>query len=125
MRMGAGRLRPVKLVDMLERSIGAMPRVRPGLRRPSDFAGLWISVAASAFGRMAIQLALSWITLEVTGSVFMVGVVAAMRMAPQVPLGIPAGMGVDWVQRKRLLVGISAPSSLVAFGISALAASGW
>src|SRR5256885_1302081 len=122
MRTEARWLLPVKRLLMLDRSSGGMPGVRPGLRRPSDFAGLWISVAASAFGRMAIQLALSWITLEMTGSVFMVGVVAAMRMAPQVPLGIPAGMVADWVNRKRLLVGISAVSSLVAFGISALAA---
>src|SRR5207237_3263213 len=118
MRTEARWLLPVKRLLMPERPIGGMAGVRPGLRRPSDFVGLWISVAASAFGRMAIQLALGWIALEVTGSVFMVGVVAAMRTAPQVPLGIPAGMLVDWVNRKRLLVAVSTASSLLALSIS-------
>jgi len=91
--------------------------------RPSPFAGLWISVAASAFARSAIQLALSWITLEITGSLFLVGVVAAVRMAPQMPLGIPAGIVADWFDRRWLVVGVSAASAAVTLSVVALAAS--
>lgn len=96
---------------------------RPTSRRPSNVTGLWISVAANSFARTAIQLALSWITLELTGSLFMVGVVAAVRMAPQIPLGIPAGVVADWFDRRRLVVGVTVASSVVALGVAALVAS--
>ena len=44
------------------------------------FAGLWLSAAAGSFARLMVQLVLSWITLESTGSPFLVGVVLAVRM---------------------------------------------
>src|SRR5215210_7771211 len=99
-------------------------RPRGSSRRPSAFSGLWISVAASAFARTAIQLALSWITFEVTGSLFMVGVVAAVRMAPLLAIGIPAGIVADWFDRRRLVVGVTVGSTAVALGVAALLASG-
>ena len=96
---------------------------RPRPRRPSAFAGLWVSAAAGSFARTAVQLALGWITLEATGSLFMVGVVAAVRMAPQIPLGIPAGIVADWFDRRRLVVAVAAASAVVTLGVSALAAA--
>jgi MFS family permease len=98
--------------------------VPPPFPRPSAYAGLWISAAGSAFGRTAIQLALSWITLEVTGSLLMVGAVSAVRMAPQIPFGIPAGIVADWFDRRRLVAGVTVAGSAVALSAAALAASG-
>jgi len=98
--------------------------VRPALRRPSPLAGLWVNAAANSFARTVVQLALSWIALELTGSPFMVGVVAAARMAPQIPLGIPAGMLADWVDRRTLVVGVTAASAFVALCVAALLIAG-
>jgi MFS family permease len=75
-----------------------------------------------------IQLALGWTMLEATGSPFYVGLVAAIRAAPQVPLGIPAGIVADWLDRRLLLIGVTLASMLVALtaatstGIGVLAA---
>ncbi|HET7770644.1 MAG TPA: MFS transporter, partial [Chloroflexota bacterium] len=85
--------------------------------RPSALAGLWVSAAANSFARTAIQLALGWITLQLTGSPFMVGAVSAVRMAPQVPLGIPAGMLADWVDRRRLMIAVTAASTGVVLAL--------
>jgi MFS family permease len=92
--------------------------------RPSALAGLWVSAAANSFARTAIQLALGWITLQLTGSPFMVGAVSAVRMAPQVPLGIPAGMLADWVDRRRLMIGVTAASTGVVLALAALLGAG-
>src|SRR5688572_25355046 len=87
-------------------------------------AGLWVSAAANSFARTAIQLALGWITLQLTGSPFMVGAVSAVRMAPQVPLGIPAGMLADWLDRRTLVVTVTAASTAVALALAWLLGSG-
>src|SRR5215217_1480181 len=69
------------------------------------FAGLWVSASFGSFARVVTQLALSWVTIEATGSPFLVGVVSAARMAPQLVLGIPAGALADVVDRRLLIVG--------------------
>ena len=98
--------------------------VRPALRRPSPLVGLWLNAAANSFGRTVVQLALSWMALELTGSPFVVGVVAAARMAPQIPLGIPAGILADWVDRRKLVVGVTATGAVVALCVAALLNAG-
>src|SRR4051794_23573645 len=67
----------------------------PAPFRIPGFAGLWVSASSGSFARVVTQLALSWVTIEATGSPFLVGVVAAARMAPQLVLGIPAGALAD------------------------------
>ena len=98
--------------------------MRPAPRRASPIAGLWVNTAAYSFARTAIQLTLSWMALELTGSPLMVGVVAAARMAPQIPLGIPAGMLADWVDRRKLVVGVTAAGGAVALWVAVLLNAG-
>jgi len=86
------------------------------------FTGLWISASSGSFARIISQLALSWITLEVTGSPFLVGVVGAARMAPQMVLGIPAGALADRFDRRMLMVasnGLTVGLMLVLIGLAA------
>jgi len=86
--------------------------------KPSSYVALWVSVAANSFARSVIQLALGWTMLEATGSPFYVGLVAAIRAAPQVPLGIPAGIVADWLDRRLLLIGVTLGSTLVALVVA-------
>jgi MFS family permease len=83
-----------------------------------------VSVAATAFARVSVQLALGWLAFQVTGSAFLVGAISAVRMAPQIPLGIPAGMVADWLDRRTLVVCISIGSAAIALGVAGLAAMG-
>jgi MFS family permease len=88
------------------------------------FGGLWISASSGSFARVVTQLAFSWITLEATGSPFLVGVVAAARMAPQLLLGIPAGALADWFERRMLIVAANAAGIVLLTALTGLAAAG-
>jgi MFS family permease len=88
------------------------------------FAALWISASSASFARVITQLALSWITLEATGSPFVVGVVTAARMAPQMVIGIPAGALSDWLDRRLLVVAANGLSVVLLLGLVGLSAAG-
>ena len=88
------------------------------------FTALWVSASSASFARIVTQLALSWITLEATGSPFVVGVVTAARMAPQLVLGIPAGALSDWLDRRLLVVAANGLSVVLLLALVGLAAGG-
>lgn len=88
------------------------------------FAGLWVSASSASFARIVTQLALSWITLEATGSPFVVGIVMAARTAPQLVIGIPAGALSDWLDRRLLVVAANALSVVLLLALVGLAAGG-
>ena len=88
------------------------------------FAGLWASAAAGSFARIVVQLALSWTTLEATGSPFLVGVVLAARMVPMLLLGIPAGAVADAFDRRALIVATSGGTVLLALATAGAMAAG-
>jgi MFS family permease len=96
----------------------------PAPFRIPGFAGLWVSASTGSFARVVTQLALSWVTIEATGSPFWVGVVTAARMAPQLVLGIPAGALSDSVDRRWLLVGANAATIGVLLVLMGLASGG-
>jgi MFS family permease len=76
----------------------------PAPFRIPGFGGLWVSASSASFARVITQLALSWVTLEATNSPFMVGVVSAARMAPQLVFGIPAGALADSMDRRLMIL---------------------
>lgn len=88
------------------------------------FLGLWVSASAGSFARTTVQLALSWIALEITGSPFGVGVVLVARMVPQMLLGIPARIVADRLDRRTLTVAVNVAGALVALAIAGLAGAG-
>jgi predicted MFS family arabinose efflux permease len=95
----------------------------PAPFRIPGFAGLWVSASTGSFSRIVSQLALSWVTLEVTGSPFLVGVVAAARMAPQLVLGIPSGALADWLDRRLLILAANAATICLLLALIGLASS--
>ncbi|MCC6175462.1 MAG: MFS transporter [Chloroflexi bacterium] len=73
---------------------------------------------------MVTQLALAWITLELTDSAFYVGVVSAARMAPQLVFGIPAGAVADTFDRRALVVWANAAGAVVLLALVVMAWGG-
>jgi MFS family permease len=86
------------------------------------FAGLWLSASLASFARIVSQIALSWITLQTTGSPFIVGVVAAARMTPQLVIGIPSGALADWLDRRLLIAASNGLNVALLLATAALAA---
>ena len=81
--------------------LSRLPALEP-LRYP-DFRALGAVSALNAVGMLAGQVALGWFVLQRTDSVFMVGLVIAVRMLPNLFLGVPAGAIADIVDRRRMI----------------------
>jgi len=100
---------------------------RPGplaaLRVP-DFRRLIAAVLVSGVGTFVHTVAASWLMLELTGSPFMVGLVAASQHLPRLIVSIPAGALADAVDRRRLLIVTQSVNATLAIGLAALTATG-
>ena len=88
--------------------------------RNRDLRVLMSASFFDAIGFMGEQVAISWLTLELTDSGFMVGVALALRMAPLFFLGIPAGAIADMVDRRLLIRALNMVMALLMFGVGAL-----
>jgi MFS transporter, DHA3 family, macrolide efflux protein len=85
-------------------ALAAPPSFSRALRsRP--FLLLWISQFISQTGDFVFDVALIWLVLETTGSIFAVGIVVTAALIPTVALGPIVGVYVDrWSRRTILLV---------------------
>lgn len=72
--------------------------------RAAGFPRLWLSLSLVGLGSAIGQVALSWVTLEITQSPLAVAATLASRLAPSLILGIPLGSLADRVDRRRLLI---------------------
>jgi MFS family permease len=79
-----------------------------GVLRERGFAALWFAQLVSRIGDSIHEIALIWIVYEVTGDPRLIAVVALASFTPSLLLSIPAGVVVDRVNRKYLLVGVEA-----------------
>src|SRR5262249_14837221 len=80
-----------------------MPLLQVSLLRLRDFRALGVASALDWMASVAEQVALGWLTLELSDSPLMVGVALGLRMAPLLLIGIPAGVLADRGDRVRLL----------------------
>lgn len=76
--------------------------------RERGFAALWFAQLVSRIGDSIHEIALIWVVYAVTGDPRLVAVVALASFTPGLVLSIPAGVVVDRVNRKYLLVGTEA-----------------
>lgn len=86
------------------------------LWRHRDFTLLWSGQALSGLGGSMAGLAYPLITLAITGSAVLAGVVGTVALATTVLVGIPAGVLVDRVDRRMLMLACDAVR-LVAFAV--------
>ena len=81
--------------------------------RHRGFRLLWTATLLSATARWADMVVIGWLTLELTDSALMVGIVAASKMAGYVAAPF-MGVFADRMDRRRLLVFASATNLTVA-----------
>ncbi len=90
----------------------------PALFRVAGFPAFWLSLSLGGLASSITQIALSWTTLELTGSPFGVALTLAVRVVPWLLLGIPLGALSDRVDRRRMIRW----TNLVAAGVALVAA---
>src|SRR5262245_1717395 len=96
---------------ILEAASQAMPRsvlrLRPrgGLWAHRDFLKLWTGQTISEFGSQISQLAIPWVALvTLNASAFQVATLGTVEFLPFVLLTLPAGVWVDRLKRRSILI---------------------
>jgi MFS family permease len=104
-----------------------MRLVRSELWRHGDYLRLWSAQGISAFGSQITLVALPLVAILTLGaSTFEVAVLTGLELVPFVLLGIPAGVWVDRLRRRPILVatdvgrGLSLISIPLAYALDAL-----
>ncbi|MFW5917998.1 MAG: MFS transporter [Haloferacaceae archaeon] len=87
------------------------------LLRERGFAALWLAQLITRIGDSIHEIALIWIVYEVTGDPTLITVVALASFTPGVVLSIPAGVVVDRVNRRYLLVAAEGIRGVVTLAI--------
>jgi MFS family permease len=96
-----------------------------GLWRDADFLKLWAALSVSLMGTEITALALPLIAaLSLDASPLQMGVLAAAGQLPFFLLSLPAGVWVDRVRRRPLLIGTDLASALLLLSVPVAAAIG-
>src|SRR5438132_674140 len=82
------------------------------LRVSRDFRRLWIGQAVSVFGTTVTTAALPFQVFEQTGSSLAVGLLGAAELGPLLVCAVVGGSFADRVDKRRLLLGVTAISLL-------------
>jgi MFS family permease len=96
------------------------PGGRPS-RAPAPVVFLWGAQFCSQFGDSVFQIAFIWLILDLTGSKAVTGAAATISYLPSLLLGVVAGLAVDRMNRRRVMLtsdairaGLLATAGLVA-----------
>lgn len=84
-----------------------------------DFTLLWTGTAVSALGSTTSLVTYPLLILAVTESAALVGLTMAVSMLARLAVGLPAGVLVDWVDKRRLLLGCDLGRLVAQGGIAA------
>ena len=74
------------------------------LRVYRDYRLLWYGTLGTQGGQWVLQIALGWLMLDLTNSEFWVGMVGFAGGIPILLFSIPAGILIDRVDRRRILI---------------------
>jgi MFS family permease len=97
-----------------------LPWLQLTLFRAPGFRALSVSGACDWLAATAEQVALGWLTLELTDSPLLVGLALGLRLAPFLLVGIPAGVLADLVDRRTLLKASGAAMAVTTALLAAL-----
>ncbi|MEJ7652723.1 MAG: MFS transporter [Chloroflexia bacterium] len=75
-------------------------------------------------GHWMQQVAQGWLMLLLTDSAFYLGLLGFARGIPMLVLSLPAGVAIDRLNRRRLLMGMQAGAALVAISMAVLTVTG-
>ena len=106
--------------------IAATTRRRPSLWRHGNFVKLWSAQTISQFGDEITRLALPLVailTLEATP--FQIGLLGTFQFLPFILLTIPAGVWVDRMRRKPILIGADIGRAVLLTSVPVAFVGGW
>ena len=102
------------------------PSRRPSLWRQSDFMKLWTGQTISQFGDEITELAIPLLAISVldAGAVEF-GILGVVRFLPWILFTLPAGVWVDRMRRRPILIGADIARALLLVSIPLAFVTGW
>jgi MFS family permease len=85
-----------------------------------DFRVFWSGQLVSLVGTWMQRVGQAWLVLELTNSPFKLGIISALQFTPVLFFSVPAGVIVDRVPKRRLLIVTQSVLMLQAFVLTAL-----
>src|SRR5918997_4680128 len=99
---------------------------RPSLWRHGNFMKLWTAQTISQFGDEITQLALPLVAiLTLEASPFQIGLLGTFQFLPFILLTIPAGVWVDRMRRKPILIAADVGRAVLLTSIPVAFIGGW
>ncbi len=89
-----------------------------------NFRLYFVGQTISSIGSWSQSLAVTWLVLELTNRSDQLGIAMALQFLPTLLLGAPAGVLVDRIDNRRLLVATSTVSGLLALSFGIVVATG-
>lgn len=96
-----------------------------GVLRFPAFRWVWFGAMGSSVGTWMEGVGVQWLMAEQTSSTVMLGWLAAAQLGPMLLLGLPAGVLVDWVDRRAMLLVTQAAMMVIAGLLAAASAFGF
>ena len=107
-----------------ELATGAVSR-RPSLWRQGDFMKLWTGQTISQFGDEITLLALPLLAIDLGAQAFEFGILGVVRFLPWILLTLPAGVWVDRMRRRPILIGADIARAVLLASIPIAFVGGW
>ncbi|MGH2449032.1 MAG: MFS transporter [Chloroflexota bacterium] len=87
-----------------------------------SFRLYWSAQLISMMGTFMQQVALGYLVYDITGSKWLLGIIAALQMGPSLILSLPAGVLADRVPRRNLILVTQSTALVLAFSLATLTA---
>lgn len=113
--------------DASQAALHAVPRGWEwrGVLRHRQFRWVWLGAMGSSVGTWMEGVGVQWLMAEETASTVMLGLLAAAQLGPMLLLGLPAGLLVDRVDRRAMLMLTQVAMMVIAGLLAAASAFGW
>ncbi|MDC0666577.1 MFS transporter [Nannocystis radixulma] len=96
-----------------------------GVMRHVGFRRVWLGAMGSSIGTWMEGVGVQWLMAEQTSSTLMLGALAVAQLGPMLILGLPAGLLVDWVDRRKMLMITQVAMMAIAALLAVAHAIGW
>jgi MFS family permease len=106
-------------------SIALRRRTFTSLRRHRNYRLFFAGQVVSVAGTWMQNIALAWLVIELSGSPLAVGALAFCRFVPFFVFGLFAGVVIDRLDTRRLLLGTQGAAMVVSIALAVVTLAGW
>ena len=92
--------------------------------KTKDFRTYWIGMAVSTIGTWMQNIAQPWLAYKLTDSALLISLIGALQYLPMLLLALVAGVYVDRVSKKKILLFTQSASLVIVLALALLVSTG-